>query len=166
MRLLLELGRRLDSTLSPDRASPALLLLNQNLYKWRNTKWVWCVNFHREGLFIGVNGTSTDLERSVWRQVVADQPSHMAGQPGEAASTDSGFFSSCRHVATKAQGEPPQTLAGRPAPGPTWPRVWPTWSMSQIHPRGDDDFDICSTSLCHPMKCSNLVPKFLKSNKH
>jgi hypothetical protein len=36
--------------------------------------------------------------------------------------------------------------------------------MCQIHHRGDDDFDIWSTSLCHPLKWSNLVPKFLKSN--
>jgi hypothetical protein len=34
----------------------------------------------RGGVFIGVNGTSTDLERSVWRQVVAERPSHMAGR--------------------------------------------------------------------------------------
>jgi hypothetical protein len=33
-------------------------------------------------------------------------------------------------------------------------------------PRDDDDFDIWSTSLCHPLIYSNLVPKFLKSNKH
>jgi hypothetical protein len=26
-----------------------LLLLNWNLYKWRTTKWVWCVDFHRAG---------------------------------------------------------------------------------------------------------------------
>jgi hypothetical protein len=63
------------------------------------------------GVFIGVNGTSTDLERSVWRQVVASWPSHIAGQPGGVTSTDSGFSSSCRRVATKARAEPPQTLA-------------------------------------------------------
>jgi hypothetical protein len=33
-------------------------------------------------------------------------------------------------------------------------------------PHGDDDFDIWSTLLCHPLKCSNLVPKFLKLNKY
>jgi hypothetical protein len=33
-------------------------------------------------------------------------------------------------------------------------------------PRGDDDFDIWSTSLCHTLKWSNLVLEFLKSNKH
>jgi hypothetical protein len=38
--------------------------------------------------------------------------------------------------------------------------------MCQIHPRGDDDFDIWSTLFCHLLKCSNLVPKFLKSNEH
>jgi hypothetical protein len=88
-------------------------------------------------------------------------------------STDSGFSSSCRHIATKAWAEPPQTLAARPrcwagrsAPWPTRPSVWPTWSMCQIHPCDDDDFDIWSTSLFHPLKCSNLVPKFLKSHKY
>jgi hypothetical protein len=59
------------------------------------------------GVFIGVNGTSTNLERSVWCQVVA-------GQLGGAAFTDLGFSSSCRRVATKAQAKPPQTLADRP----------------------------------------------------
>jgi hypothetical protein len=29
----------------------------------------------------------------------------------------------------------------RPAFGPFGPRVWPTRSMYQIHPCGDDDFD-------------------------
>jgi hypothetical protein len=99
----------------------------------------------------------------------ADQATLQAGQverPPPTFSTDSGFSSSCRRTTTKAWVEPPQTLAGRPAPGPTRPRVWPTWSTCEIHPCGDDDFDIWSTSLCHPLKCSNLVPKFLKSNKH
>jgi hypothetical protein len=129
--------------------------------------------FTVRGVFIGVNGTSTNLERLVWHQVVAGRPSHVAGGLGGATSIDSNFSSSCRHVKNKAQAEPPQNLAGWPrswagrsAPGPTRPRVWPTWSTCQIHPRGDDDFDIWSTSLCHPFKCSNLVPKFLKSNKH
>jgi hypothetical protein len=134
---------------------------------------VWYLDFHHEGAFIGVNETSTDLERSVWCQVVADWPSHVADRSSGAASTDSGFSSSCRCVATKARAELPQTLAGRPknrasrlATLPTRPRVWSTWSTCQIYPRGDDDFDIWSTLLCHPLKYSNLVPEFLKSNKH
>jgi hypothetical protein len=134
---------------------------------------VWCVDFHHEGVFIRVNGTSTNRERSIWCPVVAGWPSHVVGRSGGAASTDSGFSSSCRCVATKAWAEPPQTLAGqarswagRPAPGPTRPSVWPTWSTCQIHPCGDDGFDIWSTSLCHPLKCYNLVLRFLKLNKH
>jgi hypothetical protein len=55
--------------------------------------------------------------------------------------------------------------AGQPL-GPLSLGSGPTWSICQIHPRGEDDFDIWSTSPCHPLKCSNLVPKFLKSNKH
>jgi hypothetical protein len=52
-----------------------------------------CVStFTVKGVFIGVSGTSTDLERSVWRQVVADRTSHVASRPGGAASTD---FSHC-----------------------------------------------------------------------
>jgi hypothetical protein len=129
-----------DST--PDRASPTLLLLNWNLYKWRTTSRVWCLDFHYEGVFIGVNGTSTDLDRSVWRQVEVGRPSHVAGRSGGTASTDSAFSSLRRCMATKALAEPPQTLTGRPTPGPTQPGVWPTWSMCPIHPRGDDDFDI------------------------
>jgi hypothetical protein len=71
-----------------------------------------------------------------------------------------------RDVSTKSQAEPTQTLAGRPTPWLKWPGVWHTWSTCQIHPRGDAHFDIWSTSICNPLKCSNLVPKFLKSNKH
>jgi hypothetical protein len=48
-------------------ASPMLVLLNQNLYKWKTTSRVCYLNIHREGgVFIGVNETSTDLERFVW----------------------------------------------------------------------------------------------------
>jgi hypothetical protein len=150
-----------------------LLLLNQNLYKWRTTSRVWCLNFYCEGVFIGVNGTSLDLERSAWCRVVAGRPSHVASRPGGVTSTDSAFSSSCRCVAAKARAEPPQTLAGWPwswvsqqSPRHTRPGVWPSWSTCQIHPRGDNDFDIWSISLCHPLKWSNLVHMFLKLNKH
>jgi hypothetical protein len=63
------------------------------------------------GVFIGVNGTSIDLERIVWCQVVAGQPSHVAGRSGGVASTDPAFSSLCKRVATKARAKPPQTLA-------------------------------------------------------
>jgi hypothetical protein len=35
-----------------------------------------------------VNGTSTDLEWSVWHQVVAGRPSHVADRLGGTASID------------------------------------------------------------------------------
>jgi hypothetical protein len=38
---------------------------------------------------------STDLERSIWHQVVADRPSHVAGLPDGATSTDSGLADRC-----------------------------------------------------------------------
>jgi hypothetical protein len=49
---------------------------------------VWCVDFHYEGGIYRVNGTSTDLERAVWLQVVAGGPCHVTGRLGRAASTD------------------------------------------------------------------------------
>jgi hypothetical protein len=114
---------------TPDRASPALLLLNRNLYKWGTTKWLWCVDFHHEVVFIGVNLTSTDLERLVWHQVEDGRPSRVVGRverPSSTFSTDSAFSSLCTCVATKARAKLPQTLAGqprswtdRPAPRPT-----------------------------------------------
>jgi hypothetical protein len=106
---------------------------------------------------------------------LGDQVAWLAGRvdrPPPTFSTDSGF-SSCRRVATKNRAKLAQTLAGgpsswagQPTPRPTQPGVWLTWSTCQIHPRGDDDFDIWSILLYHPLKCSNLAPKFLKSNKH
>jgi hypothetical protein len=151
---------------TPDRASPMLLLLNQSLYKWRTTGRVWCVNFHHEG---GIYRGEWDLH---WLGEVGLTPSggrsaKPRGRPvGWSGFHRLGFSSSCRRLAPKAWVKPPQTLAGRPTPIPTQPAVWPTWSTCQIHLRGDDDFDIWSTSLCHPLKWSNLVPMFLKSNKH
>jgi hypothetical protein len=44
--------------------------------------------FTMRGVFIGVNGTSTDLEKSVWCQVEAGQPRHMDNRSGGPVSTD------------------------------------------------------------------------------
>jgi hypothetical protein len=63
--------------------------------------------FTMRGVFIGMNGTSTDMEKSICCQVVAGQPSHVASRPSGAGSTDSGFSSSCRRVAPKFQVEAP-----------------------------------------------------------
>jgi hypothetical protein len=51
-------------------------------------KCVVCFDFHREGVFIGVNGTPSDLEKSVRCQVVAGQPSRLASWLIGSASTD------------------------------------------------------------------------------
>jgi hypothetical protein len=40
------------------------------------------------GVFIGVQGKITDLVKSVTRQVVAGQPSHVASRPWSSASTN------------------------------------------------------------------------------
>jgi hypothetical protein len=58
-----------------------------------------------------VNGTSTNMKRSVWREVVARRRRHVAELQGVVASVDSSFSSLCRRVATKARAELPQTLA-------------------------------------------------------
>jgi hypothetical protein len=62
-----------DSTrlFTPDRALPVLLLLNWKLYKWSTTSRVWCVEFHRQGVFIKVLGAVTDLIKSVIHHVLA-----------------------------------------------------------------------------------------------
>jgi hypothetical protein len=69
-----------------------------------------------------------------------------------------------RDVSTKSRAEPTQALVGRPL-GPLGLGFDHLVHMSNT-PCGDAHFDIWSTSLCNPMKCSNLVPKFLKSIKH
>jgi hypothetical protein len=99
--------------LTLDRASPVLLLLNQNLYKWRATSSVCCIDFHREG---GIYRGEWDLHRHGEVGLApGGQATWLADwveRPPLNFSTDSSFSSSCRHVATKAQAEPPQTLAG------------------------------------------------------
>jgi hypothetical protein len=48
-----------------------------------------CVStFTMRGVFIGVNGTTTDMEKSVWCQVVAGRQSHVADWLSGVASTD------------------------------------------------------------------------------
>jgi hypothetical protein len=47
--------------------SPALPLLNRNLYKWRISSILCCVESHQLGVFIGVPGAVTDLIKPVIR---------------------------------------------------------------------------------------------------
>jgi hypothetical protein len=66
--------RSLSEDSTPDRASPMLLLLNQNLYKGRRTSTVWCLEFHQQGVFIRIQWGVTDLIKSVTCQVLAGRP--------------------------------------------------------------------------------------------
>jgi hypothetical protein len=76
-----------------------------------NYKLSVCVDFHREG---GIYRGEWDLHRlGEVGLAPGGGPGSWVEQPPLTFSTDSGF-SSCRHVATKARAEPPQTLAGRP----------------------------------------------------
>jgi hypothetical protein len=121
-RLLPELERRLDST--HDRASPALLLLNWNLYKWRTISIVLCVEFHRQGgVILGLPGAVTNLIKSVIHLVLAGRPSHVADRPSSASSTDSRprvpFHRLFESVTTKETHGRLQSGVGRPPTGPT-----------------------------------------------
>jgi hypothetical protein len=93
---------------TPDKALPALQLLNRDLYKWRPTSIVWCAEFHRWGVFIGVPGEVTDFIKSVISQVLASRPSHMAGRTSSVASVDYmtqvPFTTSCRASLRKLAG--------------------------------------------------------------
>jgi hypothetical protein len=67
--------------------------------------------FTMRRVFIGVNGTSTKLESSIGHQVEAGQPSHVAGQPGGADSTN--YLHGSGRTASNL-GQPAKEL-GRPA---------------------------------------------------
>jgi hypothetical protein len=128
-----------------------LLLVNRNLYKWRTTSIVWCVEFYRYGVFIGVTGAVTDLIKSVMHQVFSGRPSHVASWPSSAASTNSRSRVPFHHlwesvIARETYGrlqsgaDRPGSLAGQPLTGPTY--QWPlhTATSCQVFSRGDTYF--------------------------
>jgi hypothetical protein len=127
------------------------LLLNHNLYKWRTISIAWCVDFHRQGVFIGVLGAITDPIKSIIHQVLAGRPSHVASRPSSAASTDSRprvpFHCLLESVTTKETRGWLQSvarrlgsLAGRPPTRPT--HQWPLHMVSscQVYSWGDSYF--------------------------
>jgi hypothetical protein len=141
----------LDSTLNSRQGFTCTTTTKLNLYKWRTTSRVCCWVFSRRGAYIGAEGVSTDLARSVWSKWTVGRPSMWppdhSSRPPPPSSLGSFLVNRHRDVSTMSWAEPTQTLAGRLTLRPTWPRVWSTWSTCQRHPRGDAHFDIWSTSL-------------------
>jgi hypothetical protein len=127
-----------------DKASPALLLLNWNIYKWRTTSRVWYLEFHRQGVFIGVQGGVTNLIKSVTRQVLASRSSHMARCPPSLASTDFQLWSPCYRLLESMPMKPTrerlQIGASQPPPGPIGQLPLHIASSCQVHSRGDTYF--------------------------
>jgi hypothetical protein len=115
---------------------------------------LWCVNFHHEGV---IYRGEWDLHRLGEVSLVpgGGRPTKPRGRPTE--------WSGLQRLSPPTRASPPRVDTWQPRLGLN--RLKP-WYTCQIHPRGEDDFDIWSTLLCHHLKCSNLVPKFLKSNKH
>jgi hypothetical protein len=134
------------------------------------------VNSIDRRVFIGVPGAITDLIKLVIRQVLVGQPSYMAGRPWIVASTDSKpqvpFQCLLESVTTKETHGRLQSGAGQPGSLAGWPRTGPTcqWhlhtaSSCQLRSRGDIIL-VEFTFSCNLLKCSNLAPMFLKSNRH
>jgi hypothetical protein len=80
---------------SPNKAMPSYHPKKQSFGSGITNMWHVCVDFHREGLFLGQWGSSTDLVEEVTRHVVSGWPSHMAGQLMSSSSTD---FLHCHSV--------------------------------------------------------------------
>jgi hypothetical protein len=128
----------------------------------------------------GIYRGELDLHRlgEVSLAVGGGRPAKPRGQPAK--------WSILHWLSPPARASPPRIDAWQPRRWPNRLKPWPTdqgvgpadrplgpLGLGSAHlvrvsntPRGDDDFDIWSTSLCHRLKCSNLIPKFLKSNKH
>jgi hypothetical protein len=128
-----------------------LLLLNQNLYKCGTTCRVWCVKFHRQGVFIGVPGAITDLIKLVTCQVLAGHPSHVVCQPWSIVSTDSRprvpFCHLLESITAKETHGRLQSgagrlgsLVGRPPTRPSCQWTLHMASSCQVHSWGDTYF--------------------------
>jgi hypothetical protein len=103
------------------------------------------------GVFIGVPGAVTYLIKSVICQVLAGLPSHVAGQPSSAASTDSRPRVPFHHLLEsvtiketygrlKSGAGRLGSLVGRPPTGPT--RQWPFHKACscEVYSRGNTYF--------------------------
>jgi hypothetical protein len=79
-----------------------------------------CVDVHREEGG-GIYRSEWNLHRlgEVGLASGGGRPTNRVERPPPTFSTDSGFSSLYRRVATKSRAEPPQTLAGQSTPGAT-----------------------------------------------
>jgi hypothetical protein len=79
---------------------------------------VWCVEFHRQGVFIGVPGSVTNLIKLAIHLVLTGRLSLVAGRPSSVASTDSRpqvpFHHLVKSVTAKETHGRLQSGAGRP----------------------------------------------------
>jgi hypothetical protein len=74
---------------SPNKATPSYYTKNGSFASGISKMLCVCVLISNgRGAFIGVQAGVTDLVDSVTHQVVASQPSHVAGRPCGSASTD------------------------------------------------------------------------------
>jgi hypothetical protein len=91
------------------------------------------------------------LVKPVTCQVVAGQPSHVAGRPWSLASTDLQLEISLYHLFESVTAKPtrerllsgadrPGGLAGKPPPGLTGQQPLHTASSCQVHPRSGTYF--------------------------
>jgi hypothetical protein len=135
------------------------------------------LNSINRGVFIRVQGGVTNLIKSVTRQVLAGQPSHVAGQPPSLAATNFILRIPCYRLLERVSVKQtrkrlqsgagqPGSLVGCPPPRPTG--QWPlrTASTRYVYSHGDTLFWWNSNFPYNFLKCSNLAPMFLKSNKH
>jgi hypothetical protein len=88
-----------------------------------------CVNFCHEEPFIDAEGSQYRLNQVSLEEMDGWAAIHVVGRAALPGSTDFQrwipLVNPCRNVAVKAWAKPTQRLAGRTAPGPTWPGVWP-----------------------------------------
>jgi hypothetical protein len=120
LRLLSDLERRLDLTLDFQQGFICATTIKPEYLQVENYKMSVVFDFHHEE---GIDKGEWDLHRLGEVGLAPGSGRVVADRPDGATSTDSNFSSCCRHVANKAQAEPPQHLADRPAPRPTRPVI-------------------------------------------
>jgi hypothetical protein len=96
-----------------DGASPALILLNWNFYKWRTISRVCYWVFSHKGAYIGVEGSLHRLGKVNLEQMDGQPTGHFS-RFSLPSSLGSFLVNQHRDVSTKSRAKLTQTLAGRP----------------------------------------------------